>query len=86
MNHMINGKSGEPVVRVGVTGDRTKETRVHILTAPEGHSALMGKPVKYVKLHDLTIVDVVCRDIRAFYSSRNWILEEFIDEKPKVLH
>ena len=86
MNHVINGKSGEPVAQLGVSGDQTRGTHVHILTAPGNHSALTGRPVKYVKRHDLTIVHIACRDIRAFYHNMNWSIEEFIDEIPKVLH
>jgi hypothetical protein len=86
MNHITNGKSGEPMAQIGISGDQTKGTCIHILTAPQGHSALTGKPNKYVKQHDLTIVDIACRDIRAFYHNMNWSIEEFIDEISKVLH
>jgi len=86
MKHLINGKSGEPIAQIGVNGDQTNGKYVHILTAPEGHFALTGKPGKYVKRHDLTIVDIACCDIRAFYDSMNWSIEEFIDEIQKVLH
>lgn len=76
MNHAIRGKSGEPMAQLGVHGDQTKRKRLRILT---------GGPVKYVKRYDLTIVDITCCDIRAFYHSMNWSIE-FIDEKSKVPH
>ena len=86
MNHRIEAKSGEPMARIGFDGDQTKGKSLHILSAPEGHSALTGRPIKYVKRHDLTIVDIACRDIREFYNNMNRSIEEYIDEIPKVLH
>jgi len=86
MNHVIYGKSGEPTAQIGFDGDQTKGKSLHILTAPEGYSALTGRPVKYVKRHDLTIVDIACRDIREFYNNMNRSIEEYIDEISKVLH
>ena len=85
-NHLFHGKSGEPVTQIGFCGNQMKGKRVHILTGPENHSDLTGKPIMYVKPSDVTIIDIACRDIRAFYNSMNLTIEEFVDEIPKVLH
>ena len=86
MNHLIKGKTGEPITQIGVFGDWTQGRLVHILTAPGNHSNLVGKPIRYVERRDLTIVVITCRDIRSFFNNMNWTIEEFIDEIPKVLH
>jgi hypothetical protein len=67
----INGNLFEKMAHLAVEGDQAKKERLYILTRFNNHHALTDRPVKYVKLHDLAIVDITCPDIRAFYSIMN---------------
>jgi hypothetical protein len=84
-SHAIKHKSGEPRTKIGVQGDQTSSDKIHILTAPHGKH-LMGCPKTYVKKHDVTLIEITCRDIREFYEEMDWTVEEFIDEVAKTLH
>lgn len=66
-----------------------EEIRNYYLKNPHGKGTSCSshrQAHQICKRHDLTIVDIACRDIRSFYSSMNLTVEEFIEEKEKFLH
>ena len=83
--HAIKHKSGEPKINLGVQGDQYGNDKIHILTAPNGRN-LMGIPKAYIKKHDVTVVEIMCRDIREFYDKMAWSVEEFVGGAKKTIH